>query len=402
MKKSWGDLFSSSGEIMKPSAIREILKITQRNDIISFAGGLPAPELFPIERFSQASVDVLHKQGASALQYSLTEGELHLREFIAKRMVESGINATIRNILITGGSQQGIDLVGRIFINPHDSVGIESPSYLGAIQSLKSYQPKFIVLPMDRDGMLIDDLEKKLSSQHIKAIYLIPNFQNPSGISLSPKRREQLAYLAYQNNIIVIEDDPYSELFYENNRNLSVMATGQKLGLDINSIYLGTFSKILAPGIRLGWVVSHESVIAKLTEAKQANDLHESTFLQMMTCEIVKDGFLDQHVELIRNTYRTRRDIMLECIEAEFPPTVKWTIPKGGLFIWAELPSEIDTSKILVDAVEQYKVAFVPGYDFHPDQRGKNTFRLNFSNAKPEEIHEGIHRLGSLLFQVIS
>ncbi len=402
MNKSWNDLYSVGGEIMKPSAIREILKITQRTDIISFAGGLPAPELFPLQKFGQASIEVLNMHGASALQYSLTEGDPHLREFIASRMQENGINANAQNVLITGGSQQGIDLIGRIFINPGDVVGLESPSYLGAIQSLKSYQPRFVVVPMDDDGMRIDELEKVTSLENVKVIYLIPNYQNPSGISLSLERRKQLAHLARKRNIIVIEDDPYSELYFENKSDSSIMAIGQELGLDIKSIYLGTFSKILAPGIRLGWVVAHKDVIAKLTEAKQANDLHESTFLQMMTYEIVKDGFLNQHVELIRTTYRNRRDIMLERIDTEFPPVVKRTNPKGGLFIWAELPVEFDASEILVNAVEQHKVAFVPGADFHPDNRGRNTFRLNFSNAKPDEIREGIHRLGNLLHQILS
>jgi len=402
MNKSWDDLFSIGGEIMKPSAIREILKTTQRNDIISFAGGLPAPELFPLQRFAQAAVEVFDKHGAAALQYSLTEGEPRLREFIADQMQENGINALAHNVLITGGSQQGIDLIGRIFINPGDVIGIESPSYLGAIQSLKSYQPRFVVVPMDDNGMRIDELEKATSVEPVKIIYLIPNYQNPSGISLSLERRKRLALIASKKNIVVVEDDPYSELYFDNKRDLSIMALSQREGIDLKSIYLGTFSKILAPGIRLGWVVAHKDVIAKLTEAKQANDLHESTFIQLMTCEVVKDDFLNEHVELIRTTYRNRRDIMLEMMGAEFPSVVKWTEPKGGLFIWVELPKEIDSSKILVNAVEQYKVAFVPGADFHPDKRGKNTLRLNFSNAKPNEIREGIQRLGDLLRKTLS
>jgi 2-aminoadipate transaminase len=390
---------------MSGSTIRELLKLTEKSDIISFAGGLPAPELFPVEQFQEATHRVLKQHGPKALQYSTTEGYEPLREFIVDKMGQYGIKATPENILITSGSQQALDLLGKVFIDPGDQILTERPTYLGAIQAWQAYRAEFISVPVDDDGLDTGALEKALAARP-KFMYILPNFQNPSGVTLPPVRRWEIVDLADHYGIPIVEDDPYGELRFEGEHipplvvldSKNMMSSG-KNGHSFsqgNVIYLSTFSKTLAPGLRLGWIVAPTEVVQQCVKAKQGMDLHTSSFIQMVAYEVIKDGFLPTHVRRIRQVYGERRDIMLAAMEKHFPPDVRWTRPQGGLFLWVTLPESIDAGSVLPKAIAN-KVAFVPGTSFYPDGSGHNTFRLNFSNARPEQIETGIRRLGEVL-----
>ena len=401
MPTTWERSFAIRTHKMTSSAIRELLKLTEKPDIISFAGGLPAPEVFPVEDFADACQRVLRDKGAQALQYSTTEGFVPLREMIARHTARYGMNINIENILITSGSQQALDLIGKIFIDPGDRILVESPTYLGALQAWNAYEAEYITVPTDKDGMIVDALEEALH-QKPKFIYVLPNFQNPMGTTLPLERRKKIVELADRFGIPIIEDDPYGQLRYDGEPIPSVVVLDgqfqqpESTCYSGNVIYLSTFSKILAPGIRLAWVIAPPEVIRKLVQAKQGADLHTPTFNQMVAYEVSHGGFLDRHIHFIRRTYKQRRDIMLGALDSYFPPSVDWTQPKGGLFLWATTPPEIDTTELLKAAVEQ-KVAFVPGAPFHPNGGGQNTMRLNFSNATPENIQEGIARLGKVM-----
>jgi 2-aminoadipate transaminase len=299
------------------------------------------------------------------------------------------------DLLVTNGSQQALDLIGKIFLNPGDAVLVETPTYLGALQAFNQYQATYAIVPMDDDGMRVDEVERVLSSRRgsgappIKFIYALPNFQNPTGRSMSLARRQQLVSIASRFGVPIIEDDPYGELRYEG----SALPTLKSLDTDGLVIYLGTFSKILAPGFRLGWILASPEVMETLMHGKQPSDLHTGMAQQMATYEVAKGGFVDQHVERIKDFYRERRDVMLRSIGEHFPADAHYTRPAGGLFVWAELPRHIDTRELLLDAIEE-KVAFVPGQGFHADGSGTNTMRLNFSNVPPDQLQEGIRRLG--------
>jgi 2-aminoadipate transaminase len=392
---------------MSSSAIRELLKLTQQSDIISFAGGLPAPELFPVEEFRAATDRVLVKHGSEAMQYSTTEGYEPLREYIVHKMAQYKIRAAPENVLITSGSQQALDLIGKILINAGDLILTERPTYLGALQAWRAYQAEFVTVPIDEDGMQTEQLEEALCAGP-KFMYILPNFQNPGGVTLSLERRQALINITDHYGIPLIEDDPYGELRFEgehlpplvvldvkklNNRTPVGSGHGFYRG---NVIYLSTFSKTLAPGLRLGWIVAPTEVVRECVKAKQGMDLHTSSFVQMVAYEVVKDGFLKDHVRRIRQVYRERRDIMLDAMARHFPPGVRWARPHGGLFLWVTLPEIVDAGAVLERAVAN-KVAFVPGTAFYPDGSGHNTFRLNFSNAQPEQIKIGIKRLGEVL-----
>jgi 2-aminoadipate transaminase len=375
---------------MKASDIRELLKLTARPEVISMAGGLPAPELFPIDEYRRAFEWVLETQGGAALQYSASEGYMPLRDFLAKRMTRLGIPADAADVLITNGSQQGLDLVAKIFLNPGDAVCLENPSYMGAIQAFDSYQADYVIVPMDDDGMRSQELDGILKKRNdVKFIYALPNFQNPSGRTMSGERRQILVDTARKHGIPIVEDDPYGELRFEGEAPPSLRSLWPE-----GVIYLGTFSKILAPGFRLGWIVTPSAVSDEVLFGKQPVDLHTSSASQMATYEVCKqDGFLDNHIEKIREVYRERRDVMLKALEAHFPEGCTWTRAQGGLFVWAEVPPSVDTRELLVEALQE-NVAFVPGQSFHPDRSGHNTMRLNFSNVPPERIEQGIERLG--------
>jgi 2-aminoadipate transaminase len=391
---------------MKSSIVREILKITSQPDVISFAGGMPAPELFPLKEIEQACVKVLREHGSGALQYSLSEGYVPLREFIVQKMARYNIMASVDNVLITTGSQQGLDLVARVLVDPGDVIIVEAPTFVGALQSFTAYQASYASVPLDDEGMIVDVLEQKIVETHPKFMYVLPNFQNPAGVTLSKDRRERLVILAHQYGVPILEDDPYGELRFEGEHVeplvvLSARQNGQQSGyFEGDVIYMSTFSKTLAPGLRLGWVVAPVEVIKKLVQAKQGADLHTSTFDQMIAYEVVSDGFLDGHVNEIRETYRQRRDAMLAAMERFFPDGTTWTRPQGGLFLWVRLPEGVDCEDLFKEAVEQ-KVAFVPGTAFYADGSGHDSLRLTFATCPVDKIDEGISRLGKAIVRRI-
>ena len=400
----WDHRYAFRTQRMVGSAIRELLKFTELPDVISFAGGMPAPEVFPITQFKQACVRVLDEHGPQALQYGTTDGYLPLREMIARHALRYGINVTADNILITSGSQQALDLIGRIFINRGDRILVESPTYLGALQAWNAYGAEYIPVPFDEEGMITNELESRLRVGP-KFIYVLPNFQNPTGVTLSYERRLHLIELATRYGVPIIEDDPYGQLRFEGEHLPAVEVLdsntrSQDGCYSGNVIYLSTFSKTLAPGIRLAWVVAPVDVIRKLILAKQGADLHTSTFNQIVAYEVSHGGFLDEHVKLIRKVYRERRDVMLDTLKEHMPEEVHWTHPKGGLFLWVTLPEKINTTELLKEAVQQ-KVAFVPGASFFPCGGGQNTMRLNYSNAKPEKINEGVGILARAVKQAL-
>ncbi|MEJ2148098.1 MAG: PLP-dependent aminotransferase family protein [Chloroflexota bacterium] len=404
MAVNWTEQYAARTEGMGGSIIREILKLTQQPDIISFAGGLPAPELFPVEQVARATQRVLEQQGSQALQYSTTEGYPPLREMIAEIMCRLGITCNADNVLITSGSQQALDLIGKVLIDPGDQILVEKPTYLGALQAWNLYQARYLTVPNDDDGMRSDSLARILQENKVKFIYALPNFQNPSGTTMSRQRRVELVQLAEEHGVPIIEDDPYGQLRFEGEHEPPLIAldaesrpgAAQALLAEGNVIYLSTFSKIMAPGFRAAWVVGPKAVIGQLVQAKQGADLHTSTINQMVIYEAARDGFLEQHIETIKRVYRERRDLMLGLMEELFPPGVTWTHPKGGLFLWVRLPEGMDSTELLKRAVEA-KVAFVPGGPFHPGGGGENTLRMNFSNATAEQMEAGMKRLADVI-----
>jgi 2-aminoadipate transaminase len=400
MSTPWTYRFAQRTKVVKSSIIRELLKLTLRPEVISFAGGLPAPELFPIQRFQEACQRVLAEKGCSALQYGTTEGYTPLREMIAHNMARYGIVAGVENVLITSGSQQALDLIGKLLVNPGDRLLVEAPTYLGALQAFDVYGAEYVSVPIDDDGLQTERLEEALRSGP-KFMYILPNFQNPGGVTLSEGRRHELVLLAERYGIPIIEDDPYGQLRYEGEHLPPLIVVdrenlrcddGYRLG---NVIYLSTFSKTLAPGLRLGWIVAPPEVITKLMQLKQGADLHTSTFAQFVAYEVARDGFLDEHVRTIRQVYRQRRDAMLSALKEFFPPEVTWTHPAGGLFLWVNLPEGMECQALFEVALRE-NVAFVPGDCFYAGgNEGRRHMRLNFSNAPPEQIREGIRRLSA-------
>ena len=397
MAAPWAHRYAQRTKTAKSSIIRELLKLTQRPEVISFAGGLPAPEVFPVARFQEACHRVLSTQSAIALQYGPTEGYRPLRELIVAHMARYGILASVDNILITSGSQQALDLIAKLLINRGDRILVESPTYLGALQAFDLMGAEYVTVPVDHDGLQTCNMEQALRSGP-KFMYILPNFQNPGGVTLSRARRDELVALSDKYGIPIVEDDPYGQLRYEGEHITPLVVLdrinlarddGYKLG---NVIYLSTFSKVLAPGLRVAWIVAPPDVIAKLVQFKQSTDLHTSTFTQMVVYEAARDGFIDEHVKLIRATYKERRDAMLEALRDFFPPDVSWTHPHGGLFLWVTMPPGVDSSRLLDLALRQ-NVAFVPGDPFFPNGDAGSHMRLNFSNAQPEQIREGIRRL---------
>ena len=401
MSTAWTSRYAQRTKVLKSSAIRELLKMSQKPDMISFAGGLPAPDVFPAARFREACQRVLDDNAKHALQYGASEGYEPLREMVARHIQRYGIKAKTENVLITSGSQQALDLIGKLLINSGDRVLVEAPTYLGALQAFNVYGAEYVSVLSDDDGLRTDLLEKPLRSGP-KFMYVLPNFQNPGGTTLSEERRHELVLLADRYGVPIVEDDPYGQLRYEGEHLTPLVVLdrenlrrddGYSLG---NVIYLSTFSKTLAPGLRLGWIVAPAEVISKLVQLKQGADLHTSTFAQFVAYEVAKDGFLDEHVKLIRKVYRERRDVMLAALKEFFPEDVKWTHPKGGLFLWVTLPQGMNCQKLFEDAIRE-KVAFVPGDCFYAGngftEEGFRHFRLNFSYGTPEQIREGVRRL---------
>ena len=381
------------------SAIRELLKLTARPEVISFAGGMPAPELFPVEEMKKVSVAVLEEQGKIALQYTTTEGYLPLREKIAQRMNKTlKTNVGPDDILITSGSQQGLDFSGKTFIDKGDVVLCESPSYMGALNAMKAYEPEFIEIDTDNDGMIMEDLERVLASNDkVKMIYVIPDFQNPSGRTWPLERRLKFMEIINKYEIPVVEDNPYGELRFDGETLPSLKSLDTK-GL---VIYLGTFSKIFCPGYRLGWTCAAPKILEKFNICKQGADLQASTIGQMEVNKFMDMYDLDEHVNKIKACYVKRRDVMLKAMEEEFPEGVEFTRPQGGLFTWVTLPENIDAGEMAKKCLQK-NVAYVPGASFYPNGGVYNTCRLNYSNMPEDKIIEGIKRMGEVLREELS
>ncbi|MFZ5921144.1 MAG: PLP-dependent aminotransferase family protein [Chloroflexota bacterium] len=406
MQTPWEYRFAHRTKHMRSSVIRELLKLTEQPDIISFAGGLPAPEVFPLEKFQEACNIVLKEHGGQALQYGTTEGYTPLRDMIARHAARFGIEISAQNVQITSGSQQALDFIGRLFINRGDYVVVESPTYMGALQAWNAYGAQYISVPSDENGMIVDELEAALRVGP-KFIYVLPNFQNPSGTTLSLERRKKLVEIADKYGVPIVEDDPYGQLRYEGEHLPSVVSLDSEFRgpngghYSGNVIYLSTFSKLLAPGIRLAWVVAPPEVIRKMVMTKQGADLHTATFNQIVAYEVAKGGFLDEHARIIRATYKERRDVMLEMMDELFPPEVRYTRPQGGMFLWGIMPEGMDAAEVFKVAVQK-KVAFVPGAPFHANGGGDNTMRINFSFSSPETIREGVTRLSLTLKEMLA
>lgn len=381
--------FAEAAYNLESSIIRDILKFSNQPGVISFAGGLPAPELFPVEEIREAADRVLTRYGTQALQYGLSMGYAPLREYIAERLsVSGGTQLTANNILITGGSQQGLDLVGRVFLNRGDYVLCERPTYLGALQAFNFYSARYALVDMDSHGMMVETADPVIEKYRPRVMYVVPNFQNPTGITLSEERRRLLVQKAQKYGIPIIDDNPYGELRYSGTPVPSIKSIGGQA-----VIQLGTFSKTVSPGLRIGWVAASRQLMGIFERVKQSTDLHTNQFSQYLIYEYVQNGALDRHIERLKVAYHERRDAMLRAMKEFWPESITWTKPDGGLFLWVKLPEGIDAKEILPKAIEE-KVAYVPGQPFFPDGNGKNTLRLNFSNASLENIHEGIKRLG--------
>lgn len=386
--------FASRMDQLKGSEIRELLKLTAKPEIISFAGGMPAPELFPVDEMIKAAEVVMRENGRKAMQYSTTEGFPRLREQIAERMLaKGGIKTSPDNILITSGSQQGLDYSSRVFVDDGDVIVLESPSYLGALNAFKACKPKFIEIPTDEDGMIMEELEKVLATtENVKMIYVIPDFQNPTGRTWPLERRKKFIEIINKYEIPAVEDNPYGELRYSGEYQPALKSLDTK-GL---VIYLGTFSKILAPGYRLGWVCAEKEILAKYNFMAQASALQASTISQMEVSKFIDMYDLDAHVAKIREVYAKRCKLMLETMDATFPESVKFTRPDGGLFLWVMCPDYMDTKEMATQALEK-KVAYVPGKSFFPNGNNNSCMRLNYSTMPEERIVEGIKKLAEVL-----
>lgn len=385
--------FSKRSNYVKASEIRELLKLTELPEVISFAGGLPAPELFPVKEMAAVCQSVLTKSGQFALQYGTTEGYKPLRELTVEMMAKNGIEATFRDVLITSGSQQGLDLTGKVFLDEGDLVFCENPTYLAAINAFQAYMPRFVEIPMDEDGMIMEELERLLASgMRPKFIYTVPDFQNPSGRTMSLERRKRLVELADVYDIIIIEDNPYGELCFEGEKLPAV----KHYDRDGRVVYLSTFSKTFSPGLRLGWVSAKEEILQKYILFKQGADLHTNLFSQMLLAEFVGSYDFQGHIQKIRDVYGKRRNLMLQTIREVFPEGIKVTNPQGGLFLWVELPDGMNSRDLLEKCLKN-NVAFVPGGSFFANGGCENTMRLNYSNMQEERIVEGIRRIAAVL-----
>lgn len=386
--------FAKRMESMTASEIREILKITERPEIISFAGGLPAPELFPVEEMKAVSIKVLEESGEKALQYSTTEGYAPLRKKIAERMNSKfHTSVNVDDILVTSGSQQGLDFCGKLFLDEGDVVLCESPTYLGAINAFKAYGPRFIEVPTDDNGMKMDELKKILDSvPNVKMMYVIPDFQNPTGRTWTSERRKEFIEIISKYKIPVVEDNPYGELNFSGEINPSL----KSLDKDGLIIYLGTFSKIFCPGLRIGWIAAEESILRQFVMIKQCSDLQASTRSQMEVSKYMEMYDIEENISKIKKVYAKRRDVMLKAMESEFPKEVTFTRPTGGLFTWVRLPEGMNARELLDKCLKKY-VAFVPGGSFYPNGGNENTFRLNYSNMPEDRIVEGIIRIADTI-----
>lgn len=391
------EIYSISIKSQKKSAIRELLKLTQRPEIISFAGGLPAPESFPIEQLKEISCEVLDQDGPASLQYGATEGVTELRQILVDRYNAQGLNVELKNLVITTSSQQGLDLLAKIFINRGDKVICGLPSYLGGLGAFNAYGAEMIGIKFDEQGMRADILEEKLAGlkeQGIKPkfIYIIPDFQNPAGITMPESRRLEIIAIAKKYDVLIVEDSPYREVRFEG----KAQKTIYELDNSGHVILLGTFSKIFVPGFRIGWVVAHEKIIDKFVTAKQSTDLCTPTFNQKVAYKYIEKGYFDENLKKIIKQYHEKRDNMLQGFREYMPEGVKWTEPEGGLFLFLTLPEHMDAEVLFKNAIE-HDVAFVLGSVFHCDGSGKNTMRINFSYMPMDKTTEGVKRLAQAI-----
>ena len=391
------NLFADRMATTHKSFIREILKVTQDSNVISFAGGLPNPKLFPVKELADACLKVLQEDGENVLQYSTTEGYLPLREYIAERyFVKKDLQVSPDEILITNGSQQGLDLVGKVFLNKGDRIVIERPGYLGAIQAFGIFEPEFVPIPLLDDGIDIDLLEKALETNQTKLFHTVINFQNPSGVTYSRRKREKLADIIKGHNMVLVEDNPYGEL-----RFMGEDLPSMKSYLPDGTVVLGSFSKVVAPGLRLGWICAAANVMEKIVVAKQSSDLHSNYLSQRLVYQYLIDHDLDEHILNIRKVYKRQRDLMVSMIEKHFPEEIECTKPEGGMFLWATLPENLSSLNLFKLATAE-NVVFVPGRAFYVDGGGDNTLRLNFSNSDENKIEEGIKRLAKVIKRVLA
>ena len=396
-------LYSDRAGKMRKSVIRELLKVAQDPDIISFAGGLPNPKSFPIQDLTSIINTVMKNHGNEALQYGTTQGLNSLRESLAERACKDGIkDATSENIIVTNGSQQALDAVGKIFLNPGDTAIVGLPTYLGGINAFKSYESNLTGIPLDQDGMRVDILEdtiKDMKTEDIvpKFIYVVPTFQNPAGVVMPEKRRKQLIDVANEYDLVIIEDDPYGKLGYDIDHIKPIKAFDDEGRV----IYMSTFSKILSPGFRLAWTVASKELTRKMVICKQALDLCTNTFTQFIANEFMRQGSLDLHILKICEMYKPKRDLMINAMETYFPEGYICNKPKGGMFAWVTLPEGIDTETMFLDAIKN-KVAYVHGKAFHVDGGGAQSLRLNFSYSSNDQIEEGIKRLGNVIEEKIT
>lgn len=391
----WSELYAERVGSLKSSAVRDLLSVTARPDIISLAGGLPYTNDFRMEKVVSAVRETMLKEGSAALQYGPTEGHVGLKEHIVKLMAVDGIKVDVDDLVVTDGSQQGLDLLAKVFIDPGDTILVEAPSYVGAINAFEAYQPKMVGIPLDAEGIIVERLAETLAQlkkegKRAKFLYLIPNFHNPAGVTLSLERRHKLIDLAREYELLLVEDNPYGRLRFEGEDVPSLRA------LDESVVYLGTFSKIFSPGVRLGWVTAPTPILEKIICGKQSADLCTSSFTQRLVEHFFSANDLGEYLDSLITLYRSRRDAMLESLSEYFPPEAAWNRPQGGFFVWVELPPFVDTTEMLAEAISK-KVAYVAGRAFYPDGSGQNFMRLAFCYPKEEDIREGIRRLAGVV-----
>lgn len=401
MTVEWGHVFAGRVGGMSASEIRELLKLIERPEIISFAGGIPDPDHFPTAAIARAYEKVFQSNSgggpAAALQYSISEGYTPLREWICAYMGRQGIKAGLDEVLVTSGSQQALEFIGKLLIGPGDKVLVTRPTYLGALQAFSPYEPTYLSVPMDEEGPELEAVEAALERKP-KFLYLVPDFQNPNGTTVSRARREALLELCASHGVPIIEDAAYCELRYDGEAlpSIASLDAARNGGKMTNVIFCGSFSKTMVPALRVGWVNGPAEVVNRMVLMKQAGDLHTSTINQIVLHDVVSDIF-DSHVRGLRKVYKERRDAMLAALEEFAPPGVTWTKPEGGMFVWIELPEGTDAVALLERAIKEANVAFVPGSAFHADRSGRNTLRVSFCTNKPDRVREGIRRLCGLL-----
>jgi len=375
----------------KSSIIREILKDSSKPGIVNFAGGLPAPDLFPLEKINQICDKVIRENGHAALQYSLTVGVQDLREAIAGRYVSQGVHESVDDIQITSGAQQGLDVIGRVFLEPGAVVLTETPTYLGALQAFSFYGVKYVSIATDEQGAIPEDMEEKIALHNPRFIYLVATFQNPTGITMSNDRRIKIVEIAKKYNCPIVDDNPYGEIRFAGEDVINLKEIGKE-----HVIQLGTFSKLISPGLRIGWIASNPHIRVIIEKQKQAMDLHTTTFSQYVIAEFIKAGYLESHIELIKVEYGKRCQFMIEMLSKYLKDKASWTTPEGGLFLWIKLPDNISATNMLKKAIDA-GVAYVPGKFFFSEKQDDSTMRLNFCNATEENIETGIKRLADVI-----